>query len=142
MQIRQKQWQQVLCCSGSISCVFLNTKHLGGSEFSGGSVTGQLLNMTAIGWFLFIFALLLTFFFPRVAAAGALLASLLCLPLCLYFVAPGPFRWVFRGEYSVPLTSNFVWANWPVAGIVAFAVTTWVCFQSYFDPNQKPHNAP
>ena len=83
-----------------------------GTEFIGGWLTGPLLNLYDVGTFLFVPALLLAFFFRRIAAAFALTASLLCLPLYLYFVAPGPFRSVFRGEYSVPLQASFVWNSW------------------------------
>jgi hypothetical protein len=127
VKVREQKWSQVCCCSASIACVLANAKDLDGSELGSGRVTGQLLNLTEIGGILLIVALLLTFLVPRVATAVTLTAALLCLPLYLYFVAPGPFRWVFRGEYSVPLTSNFTWTSWPILGIVAFAVTTWVC---------------
>ncbi|HZR64015.1 MAG TPA: hypothetical protein VFA85_02650 [Terriglobales bacterium] len=79
------------------------------SEFSGGRVTGPLLNISDVGSLLFIVVLLLMFFFNRVSAAIMVLAAFLSLPLYIYFIAPGPFRWVFRGEYSVPLRSNFEW---------------------------------
>jgi hypothetical protein len=45
------------------------TSGLDGTEFSGGSLTGPLLSMADIGTLLFILALVLTFLFPRVAAA-------------------------------------------------------------------------
>jgi hypothetical protein len=78
--------------------------------------------MEDIGSLLFVLALLLTFFYRRTAAAITLIACLLCLPLYFYFTAPGPFRWVFRGEYSVPLQANFVWNKWDIAGIVALTI--------------------
>ena len=105
----------VLCLLCAI-LVWTYGSDLEGTEFSGGSITGRLLDMKDVGTFMFIPALLLTFFYRRIAAAIAIAASLLCLPLYLYFTAPGPFRWVFRGEYSVPEPTNFVW-RWP--GIVA-----------------------
>src|SRR4051812_12333797 len=75
-----------------------------GTEFSGGRVTGPLLDMNDVGSLLFVLALLLTFFFRRMAATVTLIASLLCLPLFLYFTAPGPFRRLFgKAEWSVPL---------------------------------------
>jgi Na+(H+)/acetate symporter ActP len=78
--------------------------------------------MKDVGAFIFIPALLLTFVYRRIAAAIAIAASLLCLPLYLYFVAPGPFRWVFRGEYSIPLHANFVWNSQAVVAIVALVM--------------------
>lgn len=80
---------------------------LAGTEFSGGRVTGPLLDLYDIGLLLFVLALLLTFFLRRVAAATCIAASLLCLPLYLYFVAPGPFPRVLGGTYSVPSEIRF-----------------------------------
>ena len=40
-----------------------------GTEFSGGWITGPLLEMKEVGSLLFVLALLLTFFYRRVAAA-------------------------------------------------------------------------
>ena len=95
---------------------------LEGTEFSGGWLTGPLLDMEETGSLLFVLALLLTFFYRRIAAATTLIACLLCLPLYLYFTAPGPFRRVFRGEYSVPLQASFVWNKWNITGIVALTI--------------------
>ena len=64
---------------------------LEGTEFSGGWLTGPLLDMEETGSLLFVLALLLTFFYRRIAAATTLIACLLCLPLYLYFTAPGPY---------------------------------------------------
>jgi hypothetical protein len=78
--------------------------------------------MKDVGTLLFVVALLLTLFYRRIAAATILIACFLCLPLYLYFTAPGPFRWVFRGEYSVPLRASFVWNKWNITGIVALTI--------------------
>jgi hypothetical protein len=96
--------------------------NLDGTEFSGGRLTGRLLNLNDVGTLLFIPALLVTFFYRRIAAATSLTASLLCMPLYLYFIAPGPFRWVFRGEYKVLLQANFVWDGWTVLEMLPLAV--------------------
>jgi hypothetical protein len=58
------------------------------------------------------------------------MASLLCLPLYLYFATPGPFRWVFRGEYSIPLQAKFFWGKWNVTGIVALVIAACVGVRS------------
>jgi len=60
-----------------------------GTEFAAGEVTGPLLVVHFMGSVLFVFALVLAFIRPRMAALGALAASLLCLPIYLYFVNPG-----------------------------------------------------
>lgn len=79
---------------------------LGGTEFSGGRMTGPLLSMNDIGSLLFVVALFWASFYGRIAAAAGLIACLLCFPVYLYFAAPGPFRWIFRGEYSVPVRDS------------------------------------
>ena len=126
---RQKLWQAIGC----LVCAALTWTYagdLGASEFSGGRVTGPVLTMFDSGTLLFIAGLVVTFLYPRVAAAIALAASLLCLPLYLYFTAPGPFRWVFRGEYKVPLQANFVWSKWAIAGLLGLALTSYFCLRS------------
>jgi hypothetical protein len=92
---------------------------IGASEFSGGWLTGPLFKMADYGCTLFFLSLFLTFFLRRIAGVTALVASLLCMPFYLYFLAPGPFRRVFKGEYSVPLQTSFVWNTWAIAGILS-----------------------
>ncbi|MGA2354796.1 MAG: hypothetical protein ABSG02_09875 [Terriglobales bacterium] len=99
---------------------------LAGTEFSGGRITGPLLDLYDIGSLLFIMAVLLTFFLRRIAAGASIVASLLCLPLYLYFVAPGPFRRVVGGTYSVPLRSDFVWDKWASLEILVLAIAATV----------------
>jgi hypothetical protein len=68
-------------------------------------------------------ALIATYWFPRLSASIALLAGMSCLPLLLYFLAPGPFRMVLKGEWSVPLQPNFVWARWTVLPVMTITST-------------------
>lgn len=82
-----------------------------------GRITGPLSDLGDDGLLLFGLSLLLLFWFPRFSAAIAIVASLLASPLLLYFVAPGPFRRVFKGNWSVHLNSSFVWNTWAVFGI-------------------------
>ena len=81
---------------------------LEGTEFSGGRITGPLLTVHFIGSALFILALVLTFIRLRIAAAGAFVASLLCLPVYL------------------PLTSNFKWEGWATAGILVVLLMSYL----------------
>jgi len=55
----------------------------------------------------------------------------LCLPLCLFFIAPSPFAQGFeRGhEFKVPPTPGFHWLAWPVTALLAVAVAAYVCFR-------------
>lgn len=138
--------QQLLQAATCLLCAAVAWKSpvgwgLGGTEFGGGRVTGPLLDMHDIGTLLFPLALLLTFMYPRVAAAIAFAASVLSLPLYLYFAAPGPFRWVVRGNYKVPLRANFEWNNWTIAGIVTLALATYVCLRSFRSINGKDGSA-
>jgi hypothetical protein len=93
-----------------------------GSEFSGGKITGPIGTMCEVAIIGFFVGLVLAYPFPRVASVISLLASLLSLPILLYFIAPGPFRAVFRGEYSVPLQSNFVWSKWSLEPAIAVLI--------------------
>jgi hypothetical protein len=118
--------QQVAVCLSCIAIVWRYASVVEGTEFSGGRVTGVLLHMQGAGSMLFAIALLLTFLYRRIAAAVTLVASLLCLPLFLYFIAPGPFRAVFGGEWSVPLRKGFIWDNGAIVGIAVLVIAAWV----------------
>ena len=104
-----------------------------GTEFSGGWLTGPLLSMEDVGIPLFIVAIVLTFVFPRVAAAIGLSASVLCLPLYLFFIAPLPFAEIFaRGhEFMAPPTPGFHWETWPVIAVGASAIAIYVCIRRF-----------
>lgn len=102
---------------------------LGPSEFSGGSVTGPLLSIHDVSGYLFVLAVVLTFFYRRAAAAIGLVATLLAVPLYVYFIAPGPFRAVFDGEYSVPQVRQVVWNNGAAAGLACLLIAAAMCLR-------------
>src|SRR5579863_5534699 len=112
-----------------------NASFVDGTEFSGGRLTGPILVLCEIAFIVFVVGIVLAYPFPRIASVISLLASLLCLPFLLYFIAPGPFRAVFRGEYSVPLQSNFLWSRWSlemaIAILVVVAISVWNLFSLY-----------
>jgi hypothetical protein len=110
---------------------------LWGTEFEGGAVTGRLLDLKLVGDLLLLLAMPLTFVFRRIAAATILLACLLCLPLYLYFTAPGPFRWVVGGEWSVPLLASFAWDWWSIGGIATLIFAAFVCLRSLAIPSAR-----
>jgi hypothetical protein len=125
---KQKLWQAASC----VLCAAVTWRipaALAGSEFSGGLLTGSLLTLYESGTYLFLLALLMTFVYERIAAGIALTASLLCVPLYLYFEVPGLFRRVANGEYSIPLQANFVWDKWAIIGMLALAVAVYVCLR-------------
>jgi hypothetical protein len=135
--MREGLKQKLLQTSACLLCALLAWRYgseLEGTEFSGGRITGPLLDMYDIGLFLFFPAMLVTFFYRRVAAAIAVAACLLCLPLYLYFTAPGPFRWIFRGNYSVPAPAGLVWTKWGVAGILALTLAMYVAVRNVLRP--------
>ena len=112
-----------LCLACAIT-VWRYAYALEGTEFSGGRLTGVLLDMKNAGALLFILACAMVFLYRRIAGVITILACLLCLPLYLYFVAPGSFRWLFGGEYSLPLQASFVWDPWTILWIMLLAFTT------------------
>ena len=114
--------------SAYLFCIVIVWKYgisLEGTDFTGGRFTGPILDMEDLGAILFLLALLMAFFSKKISAAAALIAAALCFPLFFYFIAPGPFRWLFKGEYSVPLSANFVWDTWTIIGVLAVAVATY-----------------
>ena len=111
---------------------------LDGSEFAAGTVTGPVLKMSNLGMLLFMAALPMGFLrVRRIWALTALLASLLCLPLHLYFAIPGPFQRVVRGEYSAQLTANVVWEPWLIAGILAMVIAFIFGLRDLLNPARK-----
>jgi len=109
----------------SLRVLWSSASGVDGTEFSGGWLTGRLLDLCDIGMLALIPALIAAYWFPRVSASITLLAGLSCLPLLLYFLALGPFRMVFKSEWSVPLQSNFVLARGtllPVMTITAMMI--------------------
>ncbi len=112
---------------------------LEGTEFGGGRLTGPLLTLYDVGALLFVLALLLVFFYRRIAAAITILASLLCMPIYFYFTAPGLSRRVFQGPWAEPLQTSFVWNGWPIAGILTHAVVAYVSFSSLLVSGERKH---
>lgn len=128
------QKEKVLQAIACLTCTFVLWVHLddfGASEFSGGRLTGPLFKMADLGSALFLLALLLTFFLRRTAATLALAATLLSFPLYLYVLMPGPYRWIFKGEYSVALYRPDHWDNWAVVGVFSLLFVAILSLRSY-----------
>ena len=107
-----------------VSLALKLTNGVAGTEFSGGWLTGPLLSMAYHAMILFVLALVLTFFFPRIAAGMGIVSALLGLPLYGFFLAPVPFAQVFaRGhEFSVQPEPGFHWQAWPVTALLSLAI--------------------
>ncbi|HEX3119347.1 MAG TPA: hypothetical protein VHP80_09660 [Candidatus Acidoferrum sp.] len=126
---KQKLLQATAYLAG-VGVLWIRLDDFGNSEFIGGWLTGRIFSMADDGGMLFLLALILTIFLPRIASVAALLASLLCLPLYLYAVAPGPFRRVFRGMYAGMIPPSFVWDWWAVTGIATVIFAAFLSIQS------------
>jgi len=87
--------------------------------------------MADIGSFLFIPAIILTFFYRRIAAGIALMAALLCLPLYLYswlrVHSVGFLRESIRSHFE-PISFG---TNWAIAGIASLLFAIIVCLRSF-----------
>jgi hypothetical protein len=131
-----KNWKlkvlQSVCYLVCLLMAWKELEALGPSEFRGGSVTRPLFSLLELGAVMFLLAIVVTFFRLRVAAVSGVAAALLCLPVSLYFLAPGPFHFVFRGEYSVPLRSNFVWSRWTVTPTALFVLAIFVSVLAFW----------
>lgn len=129
LSYKQKYRQSVLC----LICVLLNSWILlpvEGTEFSGGTLTGKLVNLSNIGTTMLVAAVVVTFFLRRVSAFTAIAGCFLSLPLYLYSLAPGPFRKIFKGNYSVPVERNFYWNPWIVTGVILMLTTIFIAIWS------------
>jgi hypothetical protein len=104
------------------------------SEFGGGRITGPLLSIHDLSGFVFLVAIGLTFRYRRAAAAVALVAALLSLPLYLYFVAPGPFRWLFPGPSKVWAPTSFVWNRSAIAAILLVIIAAGISVRTVRRP--------
>ena len=127
---KEKMLQAIACLTCTV-VLWVHLDDFGASEFSGGRLTGPLFKMADLGSVLFLLALLLTFFLRRTAATIALAATLLCFPFYLYVLMPGPYRWIFKDEYSVPLYRPFHWDNWAVVGVFSLLFVATLSLRSY-----------
>ena len=129
-KVRGREYRQAASC---LLCAIVAWRFegiVGPSEFSGGTVTGPLLRSLSVSGDLFLVAVPLSFVFRRVAAAMALVAVPLSLPLYLYFIAPGAFQKLTGGEYKVPAQSMIVWDTWAMAGIAFLAIAAYICLRA------------
>jgi hypothetical protein len=129
---KQQMWL-IVSCLACVVVALLITVPVEGTEFSGGWLTGPLLSMADTAALLFVLALIVTFWAPRIAAAVGLASCLLCLPLYLYFIAPVPFSQVFgfAHESKVQFSGGLHWNTWAIGGVLTLAVNTYVCLRGF-----------
>jgi len=143
MKLTNKLFQASSC----LLCLIVMWKYgfvfiFAGTEASGGALTGPLENLYDIGFLLLLIALFLALFYPRIAAAITVLASLLCLPLDLYFTAPGLFRRVFTGMYwESSIRSNFVWNHRAIFGVLTLAIAVFIALSNLGSDHAQPSKA-
>ena len=134
----KQQITLALSCLACAGVALRNTRGLEGTEFSGGWLTGPLLSMADVASVLFVLAVFVSFVYPRTAGATALVSSLLCLPLYLYFLASVPFNRIFGfgHELKVQPSAGFRWDAWALAGVLSLAITAYACV-----PARKPRTS-
>jgi glycerol-3-phosphate acyltransferase PlsY len=133
MKMKKPSVQTLLQATACLLCAIVAAEHsdLAYIEFGGGTLTGPLVDLNNIGGLLFIVALILTFIYRRLAAICALVASLLCLPLYLYRMAPGIAQRLIPGSFRYLSRTNFVWNEWAFIGVLLLVMTAYVCFRSF-----------
>jgi hypothetical protein len=131
-KLSKEQMTQAVACIACVVVFWVRGDDFGASEFSGGWLTGALLRMADLGALFFLVALVLTFFLRRAAAIIAFVAALFCLPFYLYILMPGPYRSLFKGEYSVPLNRSFHWDTWAAVGVFSLLFVAVLSLRSYF----------
>jgi hypothetical protein len=127
---KERMWQAIACLACT-AVLWIHLQDYGASEFGGGWLTGPLVKMADFGSLFFLLAFVPAFFFRRTAATIALAATLLCFPFYLYILMPGPYRWIFKGEYSAPLSRPFYWNGWAVVGVCSLLFVTIISVRSY-----------
>jgi hypothetical protein len=131
-KLSKEQMTQAVACIACVVVFWVRGDDFGASEFSGGWLTGALLRMADLGALFFLVALVLTFFLRRAAAIIAFVAALFCLPFYLYILMPGPYRSLFKGEYSVPLDRAFHWDSWSAGGVLSLCFIAVLSLRNYF----------
>jgi hypothetical protein len=129
---------QAVVSLGCLCVLLIRLDDYGASEFSGGWLTGRLFKMAEGSSVLFVGAVVLTFFYPRIAAAVLLAAIVLAAPFYLYVVMPGAYPAMFGGEYSVVPRGLFVWSSWAVIGLIALLGAAVVSIRILLQGTAKP----
>src|SRR5262252_7047344 len=120
-------WTHVAVCLFSFAGGWIVSDRVAATEFSGGTVTGPILCAEYAGMVLLLLSAGATFIHRwRLATIVGLLAVCFCLPLDAFFIAPGVFYTLFRGDWSVPLQTFFVRDTVAIAATVVLMVAACV----------------
>jgi hypothetical protein len=121
-----------VCVLGAIvSWRFMD--YLGPSEFRGGTVTRTVWSLVTLALDLYLLAAFLAFFYPPLAAAVAILAGVVALPIYLLSVFPGPFHRIVSGELSIAI-SNFSVDLWSLVGVATIAAVVFLSIRIFRQP--------
>jgi hypothetical protein len=131
--MKKPKKQELIQAAISLLCVIVvgrEIDYLGGSEFTGGYISGRLFWVADKAWLLFVLGLVLTFAFRRAAAVLLIVTALLTLPLYLFLTFPGVIRHLTGSEFLEPIVPNVVWDRWSIAGMLALLAIIYVCVRS------------
>ena len=119
-----------VCVLGTIvSWRFID--YLGPTEFRGGTVTRPMWILLTLALDLYALAAFLAFFYPPFAAAIALLAAVVALPIYLLFLFPRPFHGLLGGEGSVRALETFHLDPWSVFGVAIIAAVVFLSIRIF-----------
>jgi hypothetical protein len=97
-----------------------------GTELMGGTVTGPMINLAAIGALLFLAAAVLVLIQQRASAITGVAAVPFCIPLSIYRIFPRFFVRIVGGEWAGPPHEVFKWHVWSIIGILAATVVVYL----------------
>ncbi len=122
-----------VCVLGAIvSWRFMD--YLGPTEFRGGTLTRPIWSLVTLALDLYLLAAFLAFFYPPLAAAIAILAGVVALPIYLLSVFPGFFPRIVSGEWSAIGISNFSVDLWSLIGVATIAAVVFLSIRIFRQP--------
>lgn len=137
-QVKKPAKQQLWLALSCVVCASIALRLMDGgegAEFTGGRATGPLLTMSDAGTLLFMLNFVVALALARVGAIIGIAASLLCLPLSLFFIAPIAFARIFASErfYKAQPVGGVHFYLLPVAETLMLGVTIYVCVRILID---------
>lgn len=129
--MKVKKLPQLILALNCVLCLCVFLYLVGGafgSEAEGGIVTGPLLRLSSNGVTLFIAAFVAALFSRRLCAAATFCAAMLCIPFCIFLLAPVPIAEIMNpgGEFSVVQLPGIHWRDWRTMAVILLLVVTCV----------------